>query len=235
MQSSTMINRKYTVNNAYFDQIDTPEKAYWLGFLWADGNISRTTARASGPNRLRLAQKWDELNHIKRFRAAISSTNPITPVYHADNGCTVAQLDINCRPLCQSLETYGFDIKSKRIHIPDIKPELIHHFIRGYFDGDGCLSIYDQKRKQWITHRQELSMTGNAEFLTEIQAVLTDKANMTSTTKLKTYKQSPNTASLRYGKKSDIICFHDYIYRDATVYLNSKYQKFVDFFSYHAS
>lgn len=49
MQSSPFsANRRHTLDATYFDQIDTPEKAYWLGFVWADGGLSKTAPRCSG-------------------------------------------------------------------------------------------------------------------------------------------------------------------------------------------
>ena len=71
------INRKHTVNHHYFDQIDSEEKAYWLGFLWADGSISKTATRCSGKNRLTLSQKIKEIKHLKKFADALHSDSSI--------------------------------------------------------------------------------------------------------------------------------------------------------------
>lgn len=234
MQSLTMINRTHTVNANYFQNIDCPEKAYWLGFLWADGNIQKTSPRSSGPNRLRIAQKWSEKHHLEKFKTAICADYPIKPISHPGNH-TVAQLDINCRPICSDLQKLGYDVKTKRIHVPNIRPELISHFIRGYFDGDGSLSLYTQNIKQWTVYKQEWSITGEKHLITEIKTVLTKNAGVTADVKLKSYKKSPTVASVRYGKKSDIANLYAYLYKDATVYLESKHQKFVDFFSRYAS
>lgn len=227
-------NRKYTVNETYFDTINTPEKAYWLGFLWADGNISKTTDRSSGPNRLRIAQKKDEEKHLIRFQKEIESNHPLKYVMHKDNHI-VAQIDINSRKLCMALQSIGFDNKDKRTQIPKIPNELISHFIRGYFDGDGCLSLYTQQIKKWSVNKQEWSITGNITFISNLQKIITIQAGVTPTVKLKQYKKSPTTASLRYGKIGDIIKLQQYLYRDATVYLPSKHKKFVEFLSRYAS
>lgn len=234
MQPSTLINRTHCINSEYFQKIDTEEKAYWLGFLWADGNIVKTNPRSSGPNRLRLAQKWEEKHHIEKFNQAISSNYPIYLIQH-ENNHTVAQLDINCRPMCESLQKLGYSVKTKRTHIPCIKKSLLHHFIRGYFDGDGCLSLYVQHIDKWAVCKQEWSITGNKELMNEIKSVLTLNADVTPSVKMKLYKNSPESASIRYSKKTDIQKLYDYLYENATVYLESKHQKFVDFFSRYTS
>ncbi len=234
MQTSTQINRTHSINEHYFDKIDTQEKAYWLGFLWADGSISKTAKRASGPNRIRVTQKWDEREHLERFREAISADNEIVPVYH-ESGHTVAQLDINCRPLCEALQKLGYGPKSIRTHIPKIRKNLMNHFVRGYFDGDGCLSVYVQKTARSDIQRQEWSLTGDKKLMREFKDLLSHEAGTTPTVAMKGYKKSPKTSSLRYGKKADIKLLYDYLYKNASVYLDTKHEKFIQFFSRQAS
>lgn len=234
MQASTQINRKHVLNDGYFDKIDSQEKAYWLGFIWADGSISKTSKRSSGPNRLRVTQKWQERSHLEAFRDILGSDYELVRVPHA-GGHDTAQLDVNCRPLCQALEKLGYGPKTVRIHVPDIDPYLRRHFMRGYFDGDGGLSLYQQKVRRWTVNKQEWSITGNAVLMGEMQVILSRDAGTTPTVQLKPYKRSPNTKSLRYGKKDDIHLLYEYLYKDATVYLNSKHEKFVEFFSRCAS
>lgn len=230
MQTSTNINRSHSIADNYFNKINTEEKAYWLGFIWADGSISKTAKRASGPNRLRVTQKWAEKEHLQKFINAIASNYKIKKVTRVSNH-EIAQLDINCRPLCESLESLGYGPKNIRIHIPNIQRYLIPHFIRGYFDGDGCLSIYTQQIKTWSIPRQEWSITGNKTLISEIKYILSNDAKTTKNVSIKTYKHSPETVSLRYGKKGDIIKLYDYLYKNATVYLETKHKKFVQFFS----
>lgn len=238
MQPSTKINRQYGVDDKYFDEIDTQEKAYWLGFIWADGSISKTAKRASGPNRLRVVQKWSEHEHIEKFQHALKSDHAPARIHRTHcytQNAQIAQLDINCRPLCEALEKLGYGTKDIRTHVPDIDQGLLRHFVRGYFDGDGCLSIYTQQVRQYTIQKQEWSLTGHAVLMAELKDVLSKYAGTTPTVRLKPYKRSPRTVSLRYGKKSDIFALHEYLYKDATVYLESKYEKFVEFFSRYAS
>lgn len=233
MQITSDTNRKHNVNHSYFDIVDTEKKAYWLGFLWADGGFCTTAKRSSGPNHIRVSQKWNERNHLEKLKQELNTDYIIAPIMHPNNKC-VAQLDINSRTLCQALQRLGYDTKPKRTQIPKMPTHLKRHFIRGYFDGDGCLSIYDQHiQGKWTTHRQEFSITGNIELLMKIKETLTNDAHVTNTTHIKRYKKSPTTISIRYGKKADIIKLYEYMYTDATVFLESKHNKFLQFFSNH--
>lgn len=227
MQSSPHKNRKYSVNEQYFNTIDTPEKAYWLGLLWADGNISKTTPRSSSPNRLRLSLKADESHHLELLQTHLQSDHPLKKSVSSYNSQSVV-LDVNSRPLCEALESLGFGLKSERTNIPEI--DHLSHFIRGYFDGDGSLSLYTQKVKDWTIHRQEWSLTGEPEFIINVQDFLSKALNL-SNTKLKKYKRTDKAITLRYGKISDIRSLYDYLYQDASIYMNSKHQKFVEFLS----
>lgn len=220
-------NRKYYINQNYFDNIDNEQKAYWLGFLWADGNISKTSDTSKGPNRMRLSQKISEIKHLQLFKNDIQSEHQIKYV----NNNAVCQLDINSRKLCKSLQYLGFDIKEKRVDIPKIPKELIRHFIRGYFDGDGCISVYQQIYKKWNINRQEFSFTGKKEFLLNIKKIFEDEISTTKNLKLKTYKKTNKAVTLRYGKQSDIEKIYKYLYHDANIYLESKHNNFLKYFS----
>lgn len=224
------INRKHTVNHHYFDQIDSEEKAYWLGFLWADGSISKTATRCSGKNRLTLSQKIKEIKHLKKFADALHSDSSIQIREPMPNQ-KIAVLHINSRLLCESLENIGYGNKQDRLNIPKMPKKLLRHFIRGYFDGDGCLSIYEQKVKQWTIHRQEWSLTGPQRLIENIRDILNQQTTVSPSVKIKTYARTNKAVSLRYGKKADIDTLYHYLYDDATIYLDNKHQKFVDFYS----
>lgn len=229
MLPSYDINRRHSLNTHFFDTIHNEEQAYWLGFLWADGSWSKTAPRCSGPNRLTLAQKLSEINHLQLFLNTLEADYPIRRFTGGYGTAVVAH--INSRPLCISLKRLGFARKDQRIHIPPIPPSLLHHFVRGYFDGDGCLSVYQQTVGNTVINKQEWSLTGHPEFITNIRQLIEQNVAVSHRVKIKTYKRTDKAVTLRYGRKSDIVALHDYLYQDATVYLDSKYQQFVEFFT----
>ena len=68
----------YKANFNYFDKIDTPDKAYWLGFIWADGYIAKRERKQ--PNgcvrieyNLKLELQESDASHVQKFLDCIES------------------------------------------------------------------------------------------------------------------------------------------------------------------
>lgn len=129
-------HRKYAVNESYFDRIDTEEKAYWLGFLTADGDI--------GDNHIQLRLSAKDKTHLSKFTTSIQSEHPITDsvVTIKDKKYKVAGLHIGSQRLASVLAKHGVTPrKSMTVEpCPNIPAHLIHHYWRGILDGDGCIS-----------------------------------------------------------------------------------------------
>ena len=91
--------------------------------------------------------------------------------------------------------------------------DLINHFIRGYFDGDGCVCFYPE------TYSYEYSILGTKEFL----EFIAEKSSIPS------YKiisfEHKNCFELRTYSKKSVEIFHNYIYNNKSIYLERKYQK----------
>jgi len=226
--------QKYSLDENYFDVIDTEHKAYWLGFLYADGSLSKTTSSSSGKNRLQLTLSVNDIEQLEKFKNDLNFTGPIhkstlSNAYKMDT--EVCYMHINSRPLCISLERHGFELKDNRVAIPNMSKDLIPHFIRGYFDGDGCISVfeYDAKRSNGKTyHRycQEFSITSNEDILQEFKSIFEKECNVSKRVKFKVYNRTSKAVSLRYGGKQDVISLYHYMYDNATIYMARKYNNF---------
>jgi hypothetical protein len=138
MICSTMANKKYTFDENYFTHIDSPEKAYWLGFLFADGYNTDDEIV------IELAKK--DITHLVKFKKTIKATQLISTRSKYDknqlNTKEFASIRISSREMCKILSIHGM-IKNKTytLKYPDINSEYDRHFIRGFFDGDGCIFI----------------------------------------------------------------------------------------------
>src|SRR5690606_11965662 len=126
------MKRKYNVNDDFFDLIDTEEKAYWLGFLSADGCITRGNIL-----KVRLA-KYDE-NHLSKFLKSLKSDNKI---YRDKNS---VEIQISSQKLCDDLTRIGITRnKSLTIKPINLPTEIYRHYWRGIFDGDGSICKTDK-------------------------------------------------------------------------------------------
>ena len=131
-------HRKYDFNTNYFNKIDSEEKAYWLGFLYADGCITH------GECKLELSA-IDKL-HLEKFKQALNC-NDKELRYRKEKNSYI--LYFNSVALVQDLIRLGcMPRKTFLLTFPtyeQVPKTLIHHFMRGYFDGDGCICMRRKK------------------------------------------------------------------------------------------
>lgn len=126
---SSLANRKYKVNTTYFNQIDTHEKAYWLGFLFADGYQNGYEVI------INLGAKDSKM--LEYFLEAVEST---TCVKTRDRN--QASVRIGSIEICRDLNRHGC-VQAKSLILPapsNVAEEFLPSLVRGYFDGDGCVT-----------------------------------------------------------------------------------------------
>lgn len=145
---------KYTCNENVFEKIDTPEKAYWFGFIAADGCLCRGALQIT-------LQKRDE-HHLESLKSFMGYNGPL---YNANNG-NGRCLNIVRKKIYDDLISLGIE-KNKTFKINEklfdqIPERFIPAAILGYFDGDGCFYIsYRQKKRAYL----RMSLVGNESFL----------------------------------------------------------------------
>lgn len=197
-------NRKHSFNDDYFEVIDTEEKAYWLGFIMADGCVYKGTGKTY---RLQINLKYDDIAHLNKFQKAIGSDYQVA--VKEVGGARVAQLKINSTKLCNDLIALGVtERKSLVCQMPKLPQELIRHFIRGYFDGDGCISLSVNDRL-----RKSVSILGGEPMLYSINEHLG-----------LTFRQvkGKNVYEI-YSQDSDkMIEVYHYLFDDSVIYLSRK-------------
>lgn len=227
-----VINRatKYTLNEHVFDKIDTEEKAYWLGFLYADGWISSKT------NIVGLNLSIKDISHLLKFKDFLNWTGEIkiydthqfgTKDVHNKAGdiLQICEINIGSKILHDALKNAGCaPNKSLILEFPNktIIPEnLLKHFIRGYFDGDGTLGLYKHSIKN-SSLEESLMFVGTKPFLEGVQYVLGKGFLM----------QKKNCNKLIYRlsystKKANIAA--EIMYKDSNVHLDRKYNIYKQF------
>lgn len=141
--------RRHNIDENFFNKIDSEEKAYWLGFIMADGCIT-TSSKTSPYTRLCIVLKKDDINHLEKFKAAIKYTGAIKEKTIYDKrgfSTTNCTLRVSSKKLCADLQSHGVvPRKTGREIIPDMKTKYVRHFVRGFFDGDGSAVVSQNKK-----------------------------------------------------------------------------------------
>lgn len=206
--------RVYKLNEDYFETIDTEDKAYWLGFLMADGCNSRDRAIKFSLNKM-------DTKSLEDFNKCLGSDAPIKEDRH-----DMRTLMIHSRKMLNDLIKYGFVMnKTDKVTFPNIPEELHRHFIRGLFDGDGCITVGVRKSLTGQTLGAHFMIAGTCEILESIQNILIENCNV-SRTKLISRK---GIYVLTYGGAKMLKRIYDFIYSDATIYMERKHVKYKQF------
>lgn len=205
---------KYTHNTNAFKSIETEEQAYWLGFLYADGYIGLERGSVD----LTIAEK--DMEHLEKFRDFISPSKPLKR--RIINKQYIAyRCDVSSREIVNDLISKGcFPNKSLSLEFPteeQVPKHLVHHFIRGYFDGDGSSHwFYDPRDNS--KPQANVEIIGTKEFLDIMSLVLLEQD---IPLRNKYYEQG-QAYSYRFGGNGLYKKFTDFLYKDATIYLERK-------------
>ena len=212
-----------TFNNTIFNKIDTEEKAYWLGFLYADGSVSSFPR-----NTIELSLQLLDANHLDKFKSFLNSSNNIKLDFKVKrcrfSVCNKQFKTDLIKNGCTPKKSLILTFPSENI----VPKNLQRHFIRGYFDGDGCLShTYSDTKKKRFTI--STSMLGTKNFCKSVKKILQE--NKISCNWYHNKKCNENIWSIDFNKNNSVKLLN-YLYENASVYLERKYLKY-KFFKEH--
>lgn len=213
------MGRKYKFNEFYFKEINTPEKAYFLGLLYADGSISEKKNGCS------LKLKEEDKYIIETFKKELNLQKPL---YYRKSELIIGtkyigkpqyKLEINSKPFIEDLIRLGCTPnKSLNLKFPQ-NMNFMADFIRGYFDGDGC--IYNSQK------RIMLNFVGSEDFCKGLSVYLQNNFGISSKPKK---EKRGKSWYLFIMKIKDVLKFCNIIYYDKNcIKLLRKYKKFEDY------
>lgn len=214
--------KKYTFNTDYFKKIDTEDKAYWLGFIAADGYLNKKG------NTVGICLDIKDIEHLEKFKKDISFTGNIFTRfsrYSSEHRATQkAILEIYSKELSRDISAFGLDYNKSHslADIKNIPNDLIPHFIRGYFDGDGCL-FFSKGITTLHKGSPGITLVGTEKFLEFISKYLPDVPK-----NLRKDSRTKGTFILYMKSMKRYRRFTDFIYKNATVYLDRKFLKHQD-------
>lgn len=207
-RSHEEVCRRYAVDENFFDYIDTEEKAYWLGFITADGGIVKGA--------IVLQLKIDDIGHLYKFTTALHSDHPVSirEVRACGRTQPMGRVVISSVKLVQALLKLGVGEKKSHIvrpceHIPG---PLLNAYWRGVVDGDGSVCC-EPTRKRWI-----VSLVGNQFIVTGFRDFIAQFVN--SKAAVRPHK---SIFIIRYSGNLVARAAAWILYSGATIYLDRKY------------
>ena len=205
-------SKKYRYYDDIFEIIDNEEKAYWLGFLYADGYVRER--KSSSELRLKLSVKDRE--HLIKFKIFISPDDiPVLDEFSGNSKCS--KVSINSRKMVRDLIELGCtNRKSKTIKMPKISDDLLNHFIRGYFDGDGWIIVDKNKIPAFGI------VSGSKVMIESINYFISKNSNI----KEKKIYNYTSYYNFSYKSYTDIIKISNFLYKQSNIYLIRKKDKF---------
>lgn len=207
----------------------SPEAAYVLGFLWADGYVPE------GSNYISLClQREDAKELLFVFHKTASSwyLNEQSSM-RCGKESLQARISISNKPLHDLLITLGYRSKSgsEPTQVLNFVPEALRcYWWRGYFDGDGCFSLIEDKqskRAKRVLMSFTSSLTQRWDFVVKLLTQLQVDFKMT-----KQESDQGNNSSIRIQSGPSVLRLARYLYQGRVFGLSRKYQKYLAFVAY---
>lgn len=223
-------DHRIKVNENYFETIDTPAKAYYLGFIAGDGTLRYNEKHNSYMLTIKLHIK--DIDILEKFKKDLDSDHKINTTRELDKRFDVMRdpcyITIANNKLCTDLIKNGIKIKkSSDLSIPScITDKLMPHFIRGLSDSDGG----------WHVRKNDISwgfVSSLSSFLEEIKTILIKNCNLDVVASFPASKNNEIITSWKFRYGGNIQCkrIYDYLYSDGGPWLNRKYEISTDYFN----
>ena len=222
-------NVTYPIIEDFFDKIDTQEKAYMLGYLFADGcNTGTRIQIALAETDREILEKFSSLLYPGGKPLSYRKGKPgiICDVKFAMS-LPVYMLRLDNVHISQTLSKLGcVPRKTSILQFPDyLSDELLPHFVRGYFDGDGCIYLRPLKTGRLYCN---VNLVSSKNFCYTLKNILEKKLGIMTCLSLNN-KRNQDIFLLRTTCKPFCYTFLNWLYKDASIYLKRKYEKYILF------
>ena len=217
------------IRHDIFSKIETELQAYLLGFYAADGNINEKRKTF----RIHLQKQDSELVYL--YKDVISpDARTFTIEEHKTTGRNGKEItahesfgvDITSAKLCTDLVNLGigYNKSYKDLHIPEMPKDLIRHFIRGYFDGDGCIIVWLAKEKG-----KSDRVRGKFDICAKSASILNEFIKFFATHDIKlnlNYLKRDDMYRISTSSKKELEKIYNILYKNSNFYLSRKFNKF---------
>lgn len=179
---------------------------------------------------LSLCEK--DRHHLEKFIGCLDANISIRNKIVKLNGniYNTCRINVCCTEMCKDLIKLGctpqktYDIKFPSMDI--VPKQYLRDFVRGFFDGDGCISISKMNGKPHIV----LSITGMSDMLRSISDFLISEKVLRVNPKISKDKRREYTYNVYYHGYDSCKEILDYLYKDSNIYLDRKFELYTEFY-----
>ena len=205
----------YSHNDDSFS-IDTEESFYWAGFIAADGCIK---CRNKNTKILAIGLANKDEKHLVKLKNFLLAEEPVKKYIN------YSSIHIVSNKIAKDLER--FNIVPRKTHVykfPEwlIDHPMVNHFMRGYFDEDGGISLYTNLKRNRTIPQSIISVRGTLDFLQTFQSILITGVGEQNLNKNK-IRLSNGIHILMYCGNNNGKKIFNFLYKDCKISLDRKY------------
>lgn len=212
----------------YFENIDSEEKAYYLGFMITDGNVFKTKHK-NGQYYVSITQDEKDDYILTRFLECVGSNRQLS---HDGRGCCTAS--IASKKMAYDLSKYGI-LPNKTLisELPLIDEKYMRHMIRGILDGDGSVIAHHIKNKFTGVERYlyAISFCGSRVLMNQLSDYISE--TLCISRKLVYTYSDRNLSEVKWVNIFEMFELGMYLYSGATIFLHHKCDIFLDFLHHY--
>ena len=216
---SSRRKNRYTLNEHFFDSIDNELKAYLLGYLFADGFVGDEEY-----NNIVFSQKKDDMEAVELFKESIKYTGELRIFEPGKASFKNSQdhvvVNFSSEHMANKLRNYGLLKKESYKSLPKIDNNLLRHFVRGFFDGDGSITLTKSHYKDKVYYSGALDIIVNKNLVDFFLNLFSDIHFTIDQSK------TDYMVYLKCHSKKGLKFFYDYFYKDSKYFLSRKKRKF---------
>jgi hypothetical protein len=213
--------KKWSVDQRYFEKINSDEHGYYIGLIMSDGCLLETKNKEKA-GILEITLQSKDSYVLTKMKESIQYTGPLYLKNNSKrNRQDTATLTICDYKFVEHLKKYGLNPRKSINHgfFTNIPDKFIPSALRGYFDGDGSVYITDNNRKL------NVSLIGSVEFIDSLQIFLSLK-KIKSRKRQRITKNNYIMSECRISGNKSCLRFYNLIYKNSTIHLHRKKSKF---------
>ena len=207
----------------FFQSINCEENAYFLGLLISDGNVFKDNSGRQASISITLDLKDEYM--LQKFKEVLCAN---TSIGQDGRGC--GQIAVRSNIMAEDLSKYGVvPRKSLYTYLPKISDQYMSHLLRGIFDGDGSIMAKPSPKEDGHNRfLHAISFCGTHRLMEDISNYLYENFSLKQKPSVYDYKDR-QLSELKIQNIDDMYLFCNYMYKDASIFLDRKYQTFLDF------